>query len=189
MKYSLKVWFQTQENAKYKLYFTVMTVQWDSYQKLPLSLEKKLHLCSYINIDLNIINSFSSALDLFLLFIACIFSMSSSLQLLHNSMRWLNFFLITIQANNEKHMWKKTKLSCGLNGTRHLFSTQTSSLNNAVFFWVTGAWYSRVCDFYTYHLAKHYFSEDHLQWQHHSLIKQLSLKVLRRNMILGLNIW
>lgn len=35
------------------------------------------------------------------------------------------FFLITIQANNEKHMWKKTKLSCGLNGTRHLFSTQT----------------------------------------------------------------
>lgn len=125
MKYSLKVWFQTQENSKYKLYFTVMTVQWDSYQKLPLSLEKKLHLCSYINIDLNIINSFSSALDLFLLFIACIFSMSSSLQLLHNSMRWPNFFLITIQANNEKHMWKKTKLSCGLNGTRHLFSTQT----------------------------------------------------------------
>lgn len=125
MKYSLKVWFQTQENAKYKLYFTVMIVQWDSYQKLPLSLEKKLHLCSYINIDLNIINSFSSALDLFLLFIACIFSMSSSLQLLHNSMRWPNFFLITIQANNEKHMWKKTKLSCGLNGTRHLFSTQT----------------------------------------------------------------
>lgn len=87
--------------------------------------KKKLHLCSYINIDLNIINSFSSALDLFLLFIACIFSMSSSLQLLHNSMRWPNFFLITIQANNEKHMWKKTKLSCGLNGTRHLFSTQT----------------------------------------------------------------
>lgn len=125
MKYSLKVWFQTQENAKYKLYFTVMTVQWDSYQKLPLSLEKKLHLCSYINIDLNIINSFSSALDLFLLFIACIFSMSSSRQLLHNSMRWPNFFLITIQANNEKHMWKTTKLSCGLNGTRHLFSTQT----------------------------------------------------------------
>lgn len=125
MKYSLKVWFQTQDNAKYKLYFTVMTVQWDSYQKLPLSLEKKLHPCSYINIDLNIINSFSSALDLFLLFIECIFPMSSSLQLLHNSMRWPNFFLITIQANNEKHMWKKTKLSCGLNETRHLFSTQT----------------------------------------------------------------
>lgn len=126
MKYSLKVWFQTQENAKYKLYFTVMTVQWDSYQKLPLSLEKKLHLCPYINIDLNIINPFSSALDLFLLFITCIFSMSSSPQPLHNSMRWtVYFFLITIQANNEKHMWKKTKLSCGLNGTRHLFSTQT----------------------------------------------------------------
>lgn len=35
------------------------------------------------------------------------------------------FFLITIQANNEKHMWKKTKLSCGLNGTKHSFSTQT----------------------------------------------------------------